>query len=166
MTSSGGPPPPNPQRPGLPAAGQRRRLVMAGPCGQVSHGRDFTRQALLDWQWLTDRTPSRQESIDEVLLLVSELLANASLHAGGPRELILHATPTVLRIEVFDGDPGVPQPRPHHHPALPGGHGLRIVEHLSDRWGVTTREAGKTVWVEVATTRFDSVTDIGSGHQK
>ncbi|WP_344468640.1 ATP-binding protein [Kitasatospora kazusensis] len=122
---------------------------MAGLPGPVSRGRNFTRQALLDWRWPADRTPSAEESVEDVLLLVSELLANAALHAGGPQELILHATPTVLRIEVLDASPLVPQPRSPHLPALPGGHGLHIVKRLSDRWGVATREDGKTVWAEV-----------------
>lgn len=80
---------------------------------------------------------------------MSELLANAALHASGAQELILHATPAVLRIEVLDASPLIPRPRSPHHPGLPGGHGLHIVERLSDRWGVAIRGGGKTVWAEV-----------------
>lgn len=86
---------------GLPAAGQRRRLALAGVRGSVAKGRDFTRQALRDWGW--DGT----ETAEDTLLLVSELLTNASLHADGCHELVLTAG-KVLRIEVSDGSTTLP----------------------------------------------------------
>lgn len=140
-------------RPGLPAAGQRRRLPLSGARGPVTAGRLFTREALLDWRWMTAEAPRPQTFADDVLLLVSELLANACLHAGGPQELVLDATADVLRIEVADGNPNPPRPRPARSPGLPAGLGLRIVRLLADRWGAATREHGKTVWLEVNTPR-------------
>ncbi|MFD3542648.1 ATP-binding protein [Streptomyces sp. NPDC058662] len=134
---------------GLPVRGQRRRLALAGVRGPVAKGRDFAREALRDWGW--DGT----ETADDTLLLVSELLTNASLHAGGCLELVLTAG-DVLRVEVYDATTVLP----HRHPApqrgVPGGHGLYIVERLSDRWGAAAHDRGKAVWVEVEAARLKS----------
>ena len=145
--------------PGRPAGVRRRRLVLSGVPGAVTVGRRFTRQALADWHWTPEHPdPSRQTVVADLLLVVSELIANASLHAGGPMELIVDVSTATraLRIEVVDSDPTMPVPRSPHRPGLPGGHGLYIVERLSDRWGVVVGETGKTVWAEVDTARLDT----------
>ncbi|MCX4804125.1 ATP-binding protein [Streptomyces sp. NPDC058682] len=134
--------------------GQRRRLALAGVRGPVAKGRDFTRQALLDWGW------SGTETSEDALLLVSELLTNASLHAGGCIELALSAG-EVLRIEVFDGTTTPPRRHPSPQRALPGGHGLYIVERVSDRWGTHTHEDGKAVWAEIEASRLTSGRSTG-----
>ncbi|PYC79981.1 ATP-binding protein [Streptomyces tateyamensis] len=129
---------------GLPPGGQVRRLGLLGVRGQVTLGREFTRRALDDWHI---------QDGEDVLLLVSELLANAVLHAGGAHELLLHASPERLRVEVRDGGPGVPCPRSPGRPDLPGGHGLHIVDKLADRWGTDSSPDGKSVWLEIDTSR-------------
>ncbi|WSI28637.1 ATP-binding protein [Streptomyces sp. NBC_01343] len=128
---------------------QRRRLALAGVRGHVAKGRDFTRQALQDWGW--DGTNTSEDA----LLLVSELLTNASLHAGGCIELVV-CSGEVLRIEVFDGSTTPPRPHPSPQRGLPGGHGLYIVQRLSDRWGTHTHEHGKAVWAEIEASRLTS----------
>ncbi|WP_407841133.1 ATP-binding protein [Streptomyces sp. DSM 116496] len=134
---------------GLPGGGQRRRLALAGVGGAVAKGRDFTRRALRDWGW--DGT----ETAEDALLLVSELLTNASLHADGCRELVLTAGET-LRIEVCDGTTDLPRLHPAPRRGMPGGHGLHIVERLSDRWGTQSHEHGKAVWAEIEAGRLVS----------
>ncbi|MEC4576494.1 ATP-binding protein [Streptomyces virginiae] len=114
----------------------------------VAKGRAFTRQALQDWGW--DRT----ETSEDTLLLVSELLTNASLHSNGCRELVLTADGATLRIEVHDGTTAVPVRHPAPRPGIPGGHGLSIVERLSDRWGTHPYGDGKAVWAEIETSRL------------
>ncbi|MEV6580920.1 ATP-binding protein [Streptomyces sp. NPDC051582] len=128
---------------------QRRRLALSGVRGHVAKGRDFTRQALRDWGW--DGT----ETSEDALLLVSELLTNASLHAGGCVELVVCAG-DVLRIEVFDGSTALPHRHPSPQRGVPGGHGLYIVQRLSDRWGTHTHENGKAVWIEIEASRLTS----------
>ncbi|MFE2167334.1 ATP-binding protein [Streptomyces sp. NPDC059447] len=144
----------DPLRSGRSGAGQRRRIALSGVRGHVAKGRDFVRQALLDWGW--DGT----ETAEDVLLLVSELLTNASLHAGGCDELALTAG-QVLRIEVFDGTTTPPRRTPSPQRALPGGHGLYIVERLSDRWGTHVHEHGKAVWAEIEASRLVSGRSTG-----
>ncbi|MEU2432693.1 ATP-binding protein [Streptomyces sp. NPDC007861] len=91
---------------------------------------------------------------EDVLMVVSELVTNACLHTEGPQELVLHCTPERLRIEVSDGSPVPPRPRPHADPALPGGHGLVVLARLARAWGSVPRGTGKTVWAEIAAPRL------------
>jgi len=134
---------------GLPPGGQARRLALVGAAtGVVARCRGFTRQALVDWGWLPTTDPDREEAAEDVLLLVSELVTNARLHAGGPLELTLHCTSERLRIEVADGSAVHPALVPSGA-AAPGGHGLRVMQRLASAWGVDPRGTGKTVWLEV-----------------
>ncbi|RRQ80629.1 hypothetical protein CQW44_31760 [Streptomyces griseofuscus] len=89
---------------------------------------------------------------DDVVLVVSELITNALVHAGGTRiGCRLHRTAERIRVEVADetaGDAGSALPvtcRPG--PEDPHGRGLLLVEALSLGWGVTlpSDRAGRVV---------------------
>jgi anti-sigma regulatory factor (Ser/Thr protein kinase) len=90
---------------------------------------------------------------DDVLLLVTELVANAVRHAGvGPDQYLrieLRRWPRRIRVEV--ADPGGPfarvRPRPISDEA--GGWGLVLVERIAARWGVGPGAPGTCVWFEV-----------------
>ncbi|BFV60671.1 ATP-binding protein [Kitasatospora sp. CMC57] len=140
MASDEGPPGAEPAAPT--PGGQVRRLRLLGVPSPVARGREFARRALDDWH---------AQDHDDILLLVSELLSNAVLHAGGARDLVLYAVPERLRIEVTDASPNLPRPREPRGAGVPGGHGLHIVEKLADRWGTVSREDGKSVWLEIVT---------------
>ncbi|MFB6614623.1 ATP-binding protein [Streptomyces sp. NPDC056367] len=124
---------------------------------------DFTRRALTDWEWLpagagaaapgTEADADTGEHAEDVLLLVSELVANARLYGGGPSSLVLLHTADGLRIEVTDRSSALPVRRHHTHPARPGGHGLLIVDRLARRWGAELLDGGKRVWLEVSAPR-------------
>lgn len=139
----------------LPPEGQVRRLALFGRRGTVARCRDFTRAALQDWGWLPRESWDPAEGppdprAEDVLLVVSELVTNACLHGGTPRELVLRATASVLRVEVSDANTIEPVPRSPYQPGRPGGHGLRIVSRLALDWGTERRATDKTVWLEVA----------------
>jgi hypothetical protein len=133
------------------AGRQVRRLSFDGASGVVPLARDFTRQALYAWGWLPAATADQRAAAEDVLLVVSELVTNACLHAEGPDELWIACDNKVLRIEVSDRGAGQPTPRTPHRAGRPGGHGMFIVQRLSLDWGVTRTPgvAGKTVWAEV-----------------
>ncbi|MFC3572752.1 ATP-binding protein [Streptomyces yaanensis] len=130
---------------------QVRRLSFEGESGVVPLARDFTRQALYAWGWLPAATADRRAAAEDVLLVVSELVTNACLHAEGPDELWIACDTKVLRIEVSDKGGGQPAPRTPHRAGRPGGHGMFIVQRLCLDWGVvrTPGVAGKTVWAEL-----------------
>jgi anti-sigma regulatory factor (Ser/Thr protein kinase) len=89
------------------------------------------------------------DRVDDAVLLVSELVTNAVKY--GPEDeairLIIHSDGECVRFTVHDLGLGpLPEMREADDPA-PGGHGLRLVNSLADRWGV---ERGSTrVWFEL-----------------
>ncbi|WP_369271501.1 ATP-binding protein [Streptomyces sp. R11] len=133
------------------AGRQVRRLVLRGQSGVVPLARDFARQALYAWGWLPAATADQRAAAEDVLLVVSELVTNACLHADGPDELWIACDNKVIRVEVSDKGTGQPAPRTPHRAGRPGGHGMFIVQRLCLDWGVvrTPGVAGKTVWAEL-----------------
>ncbi|MET7681967.1 ATP-binding protein [Streptomyces sp. NPDC005423] len=130
---------------------QARRLSFDGAGAVVPLARDFARQALHAWGWLPAETADRRAAAEDVLLVVSELVTNACLHAQGPQDMGIAVDNKVLRVEVSDLGEGQPAPRTPHRAGRPGGHGMFIVQRLCMDWGVvrTPGVAGKTVWAEL-----------------
>jgi anti-sigma regulatory factor (Ser/Thr protein kinase) len=91
------------------------------------------------------------EARSDVSLLVSELVTNAIRHGGsrpdGAVELVATAAPEKVRVEVADDGPGF-DPAEAHRDREAGGFGLKLVEKLANRWGVTTTPRAR-VWFEI-----------------
>lgn len=108
------------------------------------------------------------------VLAVSELVANAVVHACGPYEVCLRRTARELLCEVHDGSCRMPVAAPTASPVpfepleidrgggldalcevlSERGRGLAIVNHLSrGSWGVRRTSGGKCVWVDVGSCR-------------
>jgi anti-sigma regulatory factor (Ser/Thr protein kinase) len=86
--------------------------------------------------------------VERAQLAVSELVANAVVHAGSPFTLA-YRYDGALRVEVTDADPAS-EPRPQDaEPRRVGGMGLRLVTEMSRSWGVDRTETHKTVWCEL-----------------
>jgi anti-sigma regulatory factor (Ser/Thr protein kinase) len=90
--------------------------------------------------------------------LVSELAANAVLHAGTPFVISLSLQGSRLRCEVSDTSSRPPRVR-HYSAESSTGRGMRLVEQLSSAWGVIPRADGKTVWFELDAPSGRSGTD-------
>ncbi len=135
----------------VPEGLQIRRLSFDGASAVVPLARDFTREALYAWGWLPAATADQRAAAEDVLLVVSELVTNACLHAEGPDRLWISCDRKVIRVEVSDKGAGQPAPRSPHRAGRPGGHGMFIVQRLCLDWGVVRSpgEAGKTVWAEL-----------------
>ncbi|RAG86867.1 ATP-binding protein [Streptacidiphilus pinicola] len=126
------------------------RLALAGASGVVGRCRDFVHASLAARGWLDDPDEERRAVVEDVMLMTSELVTNACLHAGGPREVsVRDAGRSRLRVEVVDASPQRPTLRTLEAPAHPGGHGLRVVDRLASRWGSEPRPEGKAVWFEI-----------------
>jgi anti-sigma regulatory factor (Ser/Thr protein kinase) len=88
------------------------------------------------------------ERVADAELLVSELITNAVKYGGaGPVELTMENRDGALRCAIRDSGSAGPLPVMQEQSDDPGGHGLRLVDHIADRWGV---EKGSTiVWFEL-----------------
>ncbi|TWD13142.1 hypothetical protein FB570_11969 [Streptomyces sp. T12] len=128
-----------------------RHLSLDGSGGVTPRARNFARQVLFEWGWLPVADAQQPTWAEDVMLVVSELVMNATVHAGGADALRLHRQRTVLRVEVEDSGGEEPLVRPYHA-GRTGGHGLFIVQRLSLDWGVRrlSDRPGKTVWAEIA----------------
>jgi anti-sigma regulatory factor (Ser/Thr protein kinase) len=103
-------------------------------------------------RFVVDELQSRgrdEHLVYEAALVVTELAANAVLHAGSPFVVTLAVGRGAVRISVHDGSTVLPAPRRKELMAL-SGRGLRLVDVLADRWGVEVAIGGKVVWVELA----------------
>jgi anti-sigma regulatory factor (Ser/Thr protein kinase) len=105
----------------------------------VPAARRFVRDALSD---------QSREILDAVELMASELATNSVQHAQSCFELVINDTKRQIRIEVRDNGQGQPLPR-SPTPKERTGRGLRIVEAMSDSWGIDPSAGGKTVWFTV-----------------
>jgi anti-sigma regulatory factor (Ser/Thr protein kinase) len=96
--------------------------------------------------------PLDHPDAEAVLLVVSELVTNAVVHAREPIELRIEIDDRRrVRLSVADGAseaPDVAAPRT----ATVGGWGIPLVRQLATRCGVSARndgQAGKTVWADL-----------------
>lgn len=106
--------------------------------GSARSARDFTRETLARWGY--------RGECDEVVLVVSELVANAVRHASGRYALRLVGGADQVRVEVADESPVMPSVR---KPGADGGWGLALVRRMSARWGAVREGRGKVVWCEL-----------------
>lgn len=86
-------------------------------------------------------------SLDHIVLVTSELVANAVRHGHGDVEVsVEHAGPAVtLAVSVAaDSDPAMGSPGPDAE----SGRGLAMVESLATRWGWERRGSIVRVWAE------------------
>jgi MEDS: MEthanogen/methylotroph, DcmR Sensory domain len=124
----------------VPAApGATRAFAFSG--GAPAAARHFAVEAV--------RRLGAADLADDVALVVTELAANAVLHARTGFRVDLAADPDVLRISVCDASPLPPAAAAAGLPAAPL-HGLGAVDALASRWGVDPLgHSGKSVWVEL-----------------
>jgi anti-sigma regulatory factor (Ser/Thr protein kinase) len=117
---------------------------------------DITRVALVR-EWARERLSAAGLSegpLDVLVLLVSECVANAVLHAEPPLVLSIDVDADRTRVEVRDGTRSRPVLR-HPAPTAPSGRGVMFIDRLSSRWGTvshddcTADEPVKTVWFEL-----------------
>jgi anti-sigma regulatory factor (Ser/Thr protein kinase) len=92
----------------------------------------------------------RTETVDDALLVVEELTANAIDHARSPFEVVVRQAGGVLYVGVRDRTRRAPRVRAFDPHAV-RGRGLQLVASLARRWGCELHADGKTVWAELAT---------------
>jgi anti-sigma regulatory factor (Ser/Thr protein kinase) len=91
---------------------------------------------------------------DDVLLLVSELVSNAVIHAGAgperPLQVQVLRGPRWVVVTVADEGPGFSWRPNSERRNESGGWGLFLVDQIADCWGVECTASGARVWFEIA----------------
>jgi anti-sigma regulatory factor (Ser/Thr protein kinase) len=110
--------------------------------GSVTAARRLVRELMVVWEVPHDH--------GDVVLLVTELVANVVDHVKGEANLTLELSlsDTWLRIGVVDGSSIRPVVQELSH-ERPRGRGMRLVESIADRWGAEDHDGGKRVWFDM-----------------
>jgi anti-sigma regulatory factor (Ser/Thr protein kinase) len=85
---------------------------------------------------------------ETAILLASELVSNAVLHARTDLAVRCLLHERCVRVEVYDGNTRRPAPAEAPVDAT-SGRGLGLVQSLADDWGVEGTPDGKLIWFEV-----------------
>jgi anti-anti-sigma regulatory factor len=122
-----------------------RRLGRRLAAGETASdaARDLLCQACLQWGML--------DIADRACTIVTELVANAVLHATTDLVVSIADLRHHLHIAVLDGSPQPPRLGGGGGPDGQGGAGLRVVDALAAAWGWVPGRGGKTVWATVRT---------------
>src|SRR3984885_549511 len=124
--------------------------------------RRFVRDTLRSWELAGEHAgpgeraewAQRDALVDDAVLLTSELVTNAVLHAGTPVQvtcrLLGDLSDGAVEIAVLDRRPTQLRPdRPHtaaEAAERTNGRGLQLPSELATAWGVTYARAAKAVW--------------------
>jgi anti-sigma regulatory factor (Ser/Thr protein kinase) len=91
--------------------------------------------------------PTAPEYWDDILLVVTELAANAVQYAPGPFALRMRRTFDGVHVTLHDTSTTPPAPRPFDPRSGGGGIGWHLIHTLCDQVSVVTGERGKDVHV-------------------
>ncbi|MEU1851082.1 SpoIIE family protein phosphatase [Streptomyces sp. NPDC019990] len=117
------------------------------PVGRsVASARSFVRDTLQGWGFA--------DIVDDAVVLTSELVTNAVVHAGTSADLLCLRSDDGVRIEVADRYPEREIPLQGTavnmgSPDREGGRGLQLCAALAGRWGVEYTPTHKTVWFQL-----------------
>jgi PAS domain S-box-containing protein len=117
------------------------------PVGRsVASARSFVRDTLQGWGFA--------DIVDDAVVLTSELVTNAVVHAGTSADVLCLRSDDGARIEVADHYPEREIPLQGTainmgSPDREGGRGLQLCAALAGRWGVEYTPTHKTVWFQL-----------------
>ena len=114
--------------------------------------RRFVRDTLQ--AWVVTGAADGHGLVDDAVLLTSELVTNAVVHAGTPVHVTCRLADGAVEVVVSDGHPGRLVPEAPEREAVPsertGGRGLLLPAALASAWGVAYGRASKAVWFRLA----------------
>ena len=126
--------------------------------------RRFVRDTLRTWQ-VVGRSASQDELVDDAVLLTSELVTNAVVHAGTPVQVTCRLAHGAVEVVVLDRHPVqlVPdrEPRDSSGAERTSGRGLMLPSELASSWGVTYARTAKAVWFRLGIADFDTADEAG-----
>jgi anti-sigma regulatory factor (Ser/Thr protein kinase) len=114
--------------------------------------RRFVRDTLQ--AWVMTGAADVHGLVDDAVLLTSELVTNAVVHAGTPVRVTCRLADGAVEVVVSDAHPGRLVPEAPEREAVPsertGGRGLLLPAALASAWGVVYGRASKAVWFRLA----------------
>ena len=115
----------------------------------VAAARKFVRETLQDWLD-TRPAPADTELVDDAVLLTSELVTNAVVHAGTQVQVTCKLAGSAVEVVVRDSHPARMVPGPARDDSIPAertnGRGLLLPSALASAWGVSYGAEAKAVW--------------------
>ncbi|WP_069817570.1 SpoIIE family protein phosphatase [Streptomyces sp. TP-A0874] len=126
------------------------------PVGRsVASARAFVRDTLQGWGFT--------DVVDDAVVLTSELVTNAVVHAGTAADVLCLRTDGGVRVEVADRYPERDVPlqgagQRSVNPDSEGGRGLMLCGALASRWGVEYTATHKRVWFQLDLTQHPAGT--------
>ncbi|MFD7445519.1 SpoIIE family protein phosphatase [Streptomyces sp. NPDC059909] len=124
-----------------------RAAASFDPVGRsVATARAFVRDTLQGWGY--------SDVVDDAVVLTSELVTNAVIHAGTAADVLCLRTDDGVLVEVADRYPEREIPlqgtgRTLAHPDRENGRGLLLCAALATRWGVEYTPTHKQVWFQL-----------------
>ena len=116
----------------------------------VAAARKFVRDTLRSW---LDTAPGAEADgglVDDAVLLTSELVTNAVVHAGTQVQVTCKLAAGAVEVVVRDSHPARMVPGPAPDDTVPaertGGRGLLLPSALAAAWGVSYGTDAKAVW--------------------
>jgi anti-sigma regulatory factor (Ser/Thr protein kinase) len=122
-----------------------RTFSFAGELRNVTGARLAAEEFLDDLA--IDAPPGAHEYWDDILLVVTELAANAVQYAPGPFDLHMRRTFDGVHVTMHDTSTTRPAPRPFHPRTGGGGIGWHLVHTLCDQVSVVVTDRGKDIHV-------------------
>ena len=116
--------------------------------------RRFVRQILRTWN-IAARTWDPDRLVDDAVLLTSELVTNAVVHAGTAFDVTCRLTSGELEVAVRDRHPArtLPDIPKAASASAERGRGLLLPSALASSWGVTYAKTAKAVWFRISLAR-------------
>ena len=116
--------------------------------------RRFVRQILRYWD-IAARTWDPDRLVDDAVLLTSELVTNAVVHAGTALDVTCRLTSGELEVAVRDRHPArtLPDIPKAASASAERGRGLLLPSALASSWGVTYAKTAKAVWFRMSLAR-------------
>src|SRR6202012_1465537 len=113
--------------------------------------RRFVRQTLQSWD-ISERSPDADRVVDDAVLLTSELVTNAVVHAGTALDVTCRIASGELEIAVRDRHPArtLPDIPEAASPSAARGRGLLLPSARASSWGVTCARTAKAVWFRMS----------------
>ncbi|WP_179817442.1 SpoIIE family protein phosphatase [Allostreptomyces psammosilenae] len=121
----------------------RTRAVFEPVGRSVAAARSYVRDTLRGW--------APEQVVDDAVVLTSELVTNAVVHAGTAAEVVCLRSPASVRVEVVDRHPERVVPAraltaSDVDPDSEGGRGLMLCQALAASWGVEYAADRKCIW--------------------